>query len=246
MMFMGNLMGNLSSALDTKNAWVVSNPAKASEEKENTDMAETKLAKFEVILEEVQNWIARSSSEDAVVSKVNSIIASTAMAMMNAAGVDTNYKNFAFRYGNNAWQPSFLNNYNSNPYSVMTRKIAGYGIVTPDIVPQNKVIDIIKTYKKAQTGEWTWNLSRNCMIFWMFFLAALDDEIYNNELDSIIDIAYCMDFDEAMIRDWCRAVEYVMQGNRLQEGCDFPCETLEGARFFLHKDSSNSVLELLQ
>ena len=113
--------------------------------------------------------------------------------------------------------------------------MAGYGIVTSDIVPKTKVIDIIKTYKKAQTGEWTWNLSRNCMIFWMLFLAALDDEIYNNELDSIIDIAYCMDFDEAMIRDWCRAVEYVMQGNRFSENCNLKCESEAGKQFFLHE-----------
>ena len=200
---------------------------------------ETKLAKLEVRLYEVQNWLSHSSS-------------------YSTEQKGTNYKNFTFRYGDNAWHPAFLDNYNSNPYSVMTRKVAGFSIVTSKVTLITDVVEIVKTYTKAKTTrptssffgiemiERNGDLSRNCMVFWMLFMAALDDEIYNNELDSIIDIAYCMDFDEAMIRDWCRAVEYVMQGNHLQEGCDFPCETLEGARFFLHKDSSNSVLKLLQ
>ena len=107
---------------------------------------ETRLAKFEVILEEVQKWLDSSSGMSSVVSVANAML----MAMKPTAGgrIDENYKNFTFRYGDSAWNPSFLDKYNSNPYSVMTRKIAGYGIVTSDMVPKTKVIDIIKMYRR--------------------------------------------------------------------------------------------------
>lgn len=73
------------------------------------------------------------------------------------------------------------------------------------------------------------------IIFWMLFTTAIDDEIYNNELSNIIDFAYCLDFNEVMIRDWCRAIEYVLAGNHFSEDCDLVCESEEGKAFFLHK-----------
>ena len=73
-------------------------------------------------------------------------------------------------------------------------------------------------------------------LFWNLFLLALDEDIYNEQLSNVIEFAHYLDFDEPMLRDWCRAVEYVMNGNKLSENCDFKCETLEGARFFLHKE----------
>ncbi len=73
-------------------------------------------------------------------------------------------------------------------------------------------------------------------IFWNLFLIALDDEIYNEQMMNVVELAYFFDFDAPMLRDWCRAVEYVIDGNKLSENCDFECETVEGARFFLHKE----------
>lgn len=73
------------------------------------------------------------------------------------------------------------------------------------------------------------------IIFWMLFTTAINDEIYNSELSNIIDFAYCLDFNETMIRDWCRAIEYVLADNHLSENCDLVCESEEGKTFFLHK-----------
>ncbi len=203
---------------------------------------ETKLAKFRVILSEISNWF---NLED------RALYGGIFGKRIN----DYPKKYFAFQLESGVpCRPSFLDSYNSNAYITLLQKIVG-NYPRDKVTAISDIDQIIEIYKRAQKDDQAnpfsatagkSKQSRNQMMFWMLFMAALDDEIYNNELDSIIDIAYCMDFDEAMIRDWCRAVEYVMQGNRLQEGCDFPCETLEGARFFLHKDSSNSVLELLQ
>ena len=74
------------------------------------------------------------------------------------------------------------------------------------------------------------------IIFWNLFLAAMDDDIYNEQLATVAELAACFGFDEPMMRDWCRAVEYVFAGNTLSEDCDLECETVEGAKFFLHKE----------
>ena len=71
-------------------------------------------------------------------------------------------------------------------------------------------------------------------IFWNLFLTALDEEIYNSQLSNVIDLAYMLNFDENMIRDWCHAVEYVLNGNHLNENCNLHCDTDAGRWFFLH------------
>lgn len=197
---------------------------------------ETKLTKFETIITEIQEWFNLNDSRR---------IAFT-MKRLD----DFPEKNFTFNLSHMVpCRPSFLDGYNSNPYVALLQKIVGSSFPSDNVTTD--MDKIIKVYKDAQKDDRAnpraasagiSAQSRNQMIFWMLFLAALDDEIYNNELDSIIDIAYCMDFNEAMIRDWCRAVEYIMQGNRLQEGCDFPCETIEGARFFLHRTANDSSI----
>ena len=55
------------------------------------------------------------------------------------------------------------------------------------------------------------------IIFWNLFLAAMDDDIYNEQLATVAELA-------------------VFVGNKLSEDCDLECETVEGARFFLHKE----------
>ena len=67
-------------------------------------------------------------------------------------------------------------------------------------------------------------------------LHAIDDDIYNNELGNVIDLAYNLHFTEPLIREWCRAVEYVLAGKELKEDCDLQCETEEGRQFFLHQE----------
>ena len=93
------------------------------------------------------------------------------------------------------------------------------------------------------------------IVFWNLFLVTLDDDTYTEQLPVIADLAYYFGFDEHMMRDWCRAVEYVLSGNHLSETCDLHCDTVEGAKFFLHSEDedekqrrleSEQVLELLQ
>ncbi len=73
-------------------------------------------------------------------------------------------------------------------------------------------------------------------LFWNLFLTAIDDEIYNTQLSRVIDLAFMFHFDEHIIRDCCRAVEYVLNGNRLSEHCNLHCDTVEGGWFFLRDE----------
>lgn len=98
----------------------------------------------------------------------------------------------------------------------------------------NRKIELIDYAGTSSTVET--EALRHYIIFWNLFLAAMDDDIYNEQLATVAELAACFGFDEPMMRDWCRAVEYVFAGNKLSEDCDLECETVEGARFFLHKE----------
>lgn len=76
-------------------------------------------------------------------------------------------------------------------------------------------------------------------VFWNLFLLAIDDDIYETQLSDVVELAHLLGFDEHMMRDWCRAVEYVLSGNHLSETCDLHCDTVEGAKFFLHSEDED-------
>ena len=72
--------------------------------------------------------------------------------------------------------------------------------------------------------------------FWNLFLLGIDDEIYDEQTSDVMSLAQKLGFTESMMRDWCRAVEFVFAGNMFSENCDLHCETPEGRQFFLHQD----------
>ena len=77
------------------------------------------------------------------------------------------------------------------------------------------------------------------LVFWLLFMAAIDDNLYNNSLSDIIDLAYCLKFNEEMINDWCKAVGFVLSGNQLcEEECTLELDTKEGRWFFFHDEGA--------
>lgn len=74
------------------------------------------------------------------------------------------------------------------------------------------------------------------IIFWNLFLCALNDDIYNEQLPLVIELAHCFKLDEHIMRDLCRGVEYVLSGKKLSSDCDLQCDTVECAKFFLGKE----------
>ena len=90
-----------------------------------------------------------------------------------------------------------------------------------------QMINLFRENRSANNVKQSWRL-----IFWLLFAAAVDDEIYNEELSKIIEVAYLLDFDEPMIRDWCNAVKYIASGNKFDKDCDLKFETQQGKDFF--------------
>lgn len=142
--------------------------------------------------------------------------------------------------------PAFIDKYIQDQYvnafrDILVRSVA---VFTSGTAPKDELSYIKAALAKSGIGinghnveEKEWELDRNSLIFWLLFLAAINEDLYNNELSSIIDLAYCLKFDEPMIRDWCHAVEYVLTGNHLNEECDLQCETSVGKQFFLHQEA---------
>ena len=86
---------------------------------------------------------------------------------------------------------------------------------------------------KYRSGDKAAIINFQRLIFWLLFSAAANDEIYNRELSNIVDLAYCFDFNEKILRDWCKAVTFVATNGKLDRKSDLKLETPEGKNFFL-------------
>lgn len=85
---------------------------------------------------------------------------------------------------------------------------------------------------KYRNGDKSAILTFQRLIFWLLFSAAANDEIYNRELSNIVDLAYCFDFNEKTLRDWCKAVKFVATNGKLDKNSELQLETDEGQKFF--------------
>lgn len=84
---------------------------------------------------------------------------------------------------------------------------------------------------KYRSGDKAALVTFQRLIFWLLFGAAANDEVYNNELSNIVDLAYCFDFDEKILRDWCKAVTFVATNGKIDKN-QLKLETAEGNKFF--------------
>lgn len=177
---------------------------------QNAEVTQAKIVKFRAIMERLQQylWKSRDSGEVACV----------------------------------LMRPDWMNSYTDNPYISV---LIGESLFSRSDFRSDSSISSVILDQRWCIGNPN-KLSFDCahvngsyshydIIFWFFMLAAIDDRIYNDQLDYIVDVAYLLHFSEAMIRDWCRAVVYVLDGHTLSPDCDLTCETEEGKTFFLHQ-----------
>ncbi len=120
------------------------------------------------------------------------------------------------------------------------RRNVYYDILEKTIFDFDESLDLLETVGEvlrdktaSNKPHYSKNLSYS-WIFWLLFMAAVDEQIYNNELSGIVDLAYCLKFDEGMIRDWCKVIDYILSGNILCEESELELETSEGNDYFLH------------
>lgn len=159
------------------------------------------------------------------------------------------YKNCRVKY---IYKPSFLEEgMQDNQYLSVLRNIivtsgqcAVFINVKPTIISDAE--DVINAFSSCKTIGTHRDDNPNSeiadyyeLVFWLLFTAAIDDNIYNNSLSDIIDLAYCLKFNEEMINDWCKAIEFVLNGNQLcEEECNLKLDTKEGKWFFFHDEGA--------
>ena len=56
-----------------------------------------------------------------------------------------------------------------------------------------------------------------------------------NEVNMISDLAVMFDFTEDMLKDWIKAVKYLLDGNMFSEDMPLEFKTAEANKFFKHK-----------
>ncbi len=74
-------------------------------------------------------------------------------------------------------------------------------------------------------------------VFWHLLALAVDDDLWENHVSDVTEVAYCLGFDSLMIRDWCMMVKYVLEGNELGAHCGLPVKTERGRKYF-HVDKA--------
>lgn len=73
------------------------------------------------------------------------------------------------------------------------------------------------------------------MIFWWLVILVLDTNLYGKYLNYFTDIADIFGFTEDMIKDWCEAVIYWLDGNDIDDKIKIEFLTSDANKFFKHK-----------
>ena len=125
--------------------------------------------------------------------------------------------------------------YNSDTFIAVMESTFNPGKSGPlETLDEQGLIQMYRDIKSKPSGEKNFNEFYR-LIFWLLFSASIDDEIYNNELSNIVDLAYCLGFDENLMRDWCKVVAFVVSGGQLDDKSPLQLQTAAANAFFLHK-----------
>ena len=170
------------------------------------DNADMKIVKFTTMVQEVDHYLLGSSGR--------------------TGGV--------FIFGKyKVYYSQILKRYNADPFISVMENIFNPGKAGPvDLIDE---MEVIRSFKEMKTKTEKKFNEYYRLIFWLLFAAAVNDEIYNNELPTIADFAYCLEFNEKMMGDWCVVVDYLLSGNHISEASKLPLESPEGISYFLHK-----------
>ena len=189
-------------------------------------MEDSKLVKFRTLIDEVdKNFPGHYKSY----SELRKALEFGGFSRVRGGGVNTGGTTTVRHY-----DLSICNEYRTNPFVEVFCKYFSPIYEYPTFSDLSELVNRINNdgrYYSIRIS--TLNAPVDRLIFWLLFVAAIDDEFYNKELSTVIDFAYCAKFNEGMIRDWCRAVEYVLSGNRFSKNCDLEMETAEGKKFFI-------------
>ena len=161
----------------------------------------------------------------AMIQNTDRYLASRNGSVFMFGGASSKYKTYSV--------PQFKR-YNSDSFIASMETIFNPGKSGPlEALDEQGLIQVYRDMK-SKPGEKSFNEFYR-LIFWLLFSASACDEIYNNELSNIVDLAYCLGFDEALMTDWCKVVAFIISGGQLAENSPIDLQTAEGKNFFLHK-----------
>ena len=161
----------------------------------------------------------------AMLQNTDRYLASRSGSVFMFGGASSKYKTYSV--------PQFKR-YNSDSLISVMESVFNPGKTGPlEAIDEQGLIQVYRDMKSKPGDNKNFNEFYR-LVFWLLFSASACDEIYNNELSNIVDLAYCLGFDTALIRDWCKAVAYVIEGGQLNEKSPIRLKTAEGAAFFLH------------
>lgn len=169
--------------------------------------------------------VMKQTKFKALVQNTDRYLAGRSGSVFMFGGANAKYKTY--------FVPQFKR-YNSDSFIAVMESTFNPGKSGPlETLDEQGLIQMHRDIKN-KAGEKNFNEFYR-LIFWLLFSASIDDEIYNNELSNIVDLAYCLGFDENLIRDWCKVVAFVVNGGQLDEKSPIQLETAAGNAFFLHK-----------
>lgn len=114
-----------------------------------------------------------------------------------------------------------------NPYIEIISRIT-----MPGMCKRKRDVDIKKLILEARTCiECGWqccNLAAQ-LLFVSLLCLAIDNELYNEKLEIVSDVAYLIGFNEQMIEDWIAAVKKFLLAEKI---CYKEMKTEQARRFF--------------
>ena len=161
----------------------------------------------------------------AMIQNTDRYLAGRSGSVFMFGGASSKYKTYSV--------PQFKR-YNSDSFISVMEGIFNPGKSGPlEALDEQGLIQIYRDFKSKPADKSFNEFYR--LIFWLLFASSICDEIYNNELSNIIDLAYCLGFDEGLTRDWCKVVAFVVGGGQLSETSPLDLETATAKAFFLHQ-----------
>ena len=170
--------------------------------------------------------VMKQTKFKAMIQNTDRYLAGRSGSVFMFGGANAKYKTY--------FVPQFKR-YNSDSFIAVMETTFNPGKSGPlETLDEQGLIQMYRDIKSKPGTEKNFNEFYR-LIFWLLFSASIDDEIYNNELSNIVDLAYCIGFDENMMRDWCKVVAFIVGGGQLDEKSPLQLQTPVANAFFLHK-----------
>lgn len=187
---------------------------------------EMKRKKFEILVKDIDEYLGRTGVSDSY-RVIGDMEENYELISPLEFFIEKNEKNH--------WLTTIFNNTFIKRGVAFNYVETGTCVELADIEKNNIMELVVRIRKCNECPHTRYNNSAHCniayhLLFWLIFAISVDNENYNNNLSVVSDVAYVLNFDEAMLKDWITAVKGVLSGNKLSE---LEYKTKVGKAFFV-------------